>query len=143
MLNISGLNEGIVLDHIQPGMSTRIFQYLGLEKLDCQVAMIRNVKSSKMGKKDIIKIEGGLDQVDLDVLGYLDHNITINIIKNGAISEKRCLSLPKRLTNVLVCKNPRCITTVERNLKQVFLLTNAEKQTYRCMYCEEMISKNL
>lgn len=141
MLNISGLNEGIVLDHIQAGMSAKIFKYLNLEKLDCQVAMIRNVKSSKMGKKDIIKIEGGLDQVDLDVLGYLDHNITINIIRDGVIAEKRRLSLPKKLTNVLVCKNPRCITTIERNLNQVFFLSNAEKQTYRCIYCEETFGK--
>lgn len=137
MLNVSGLNEGIVLDHIQAGMSTKIFEHLGLGKLDCQVAMIRNAKSNKMGRKDIIKIEGGLDVVDLDVLGFLDHNITINIIRNGQIVEKRRLRLPKRLTNILYCKNPRCITTVERGLPHVFLLTNEETQTYRCMYCEE------
>ncbi|MBR4588667.1 MAG: aspartate carbamoyltransferase regulatory subunit [Lachnospiraceae bacterium] len=143
MLNISGLDEGIVLDHIQAGMSTKIFKHLGLEKLDCQVAMIRNVKSNKMGKKDIIKIEGGLDQVDLDVLGYLDHNITINIIRGGVIVEKKALKLPSRLTNVLVCKNPRCVTTIERNLKQVFTLANPETQTYRCIYCEETVGKQL
>ena len=124
-------------------MSTKIFKHLGLEKLDCQVAMIRNVKSNKMGKKDIIKIEGGLDQVDLDVLGYLDHNITINIIRGGVIVEKKALKLPSRLTNVLVCKNPRCVTTVERNLKQVFTLANPETQTYRCIYCEETVGKKL
>lgn len=137
MLNVSGLNEGIVLDHIQAGMSTRIFQYLGLEKLDCEVAMIRNAKSNKMGRKDIIKIEGGLDVVDLDVLGFLDHNITINIIRDGEIVEKRSLRLPKRLTNILHCKNPRCITTAEQGLPHVFFLSNEETQTYRCMYCEE------
>jgi aspartate carbamoyltransferase regulatory subunit len=137
MLNVSGLNEGIVLDHIQAGMSTKIFEYLGLGKLDCQVAMIRNAKSSKMGRKDIIKIEGGLDMVDLDVLGFLDHNITINIIKDGKIAEKRSLRLPKRLTNILYCKNPRCITTIERGLPHVFLLTSEEPLTYRCMYCDE------
>ncbi len=137
MLNVSGLNNGIVLDHIQAGMSTMIFNYLGLEKLDCQVAMIRNVKSNKMGKKDIIKIEGDLDLVDLDVVGFIDHNITINVIKDGNIVEKRRLSLPKKLTNVLRCKNPRCITTVERGLPHIFVLTNEESQTYRCIYCEE------
>lgn len=137
MLNVSGLNEGIVLDHIQAGMSTRIFEYLGLGKLDCQVAMIRNAKSNKMGRKDIIKIEGGLDIVDLDVLGFLDHNITINIIRDGQIVEKRSLRLPKRLTNILYCKNPRCITTVERGLPHIFFLSNEETQTYRCLYCEE------
>ncbi len=141
MLNVSGLKDGIVLDHIQAGMSTKIFNYLGLEKLDCQVAMIRNARSSKMGRKDIIKIEGGLDMVDLDVLGYLDHNITINIIKDEKIVEKRCLKLPKRLTNVLKCKNPRCITTDDKGLPHIFFLANEETQTYRCLYCEETASK--
>ena len=141
MLNVSGLKDGIVLDHIQAGMSTKIFNYLGLEKLDCQVAMIRNARSSKMGRKDIIKIEGGLDMVDLDVLGYLDHNITINIIKDEKIVEKRCLKLPKRLTNVLKCKNPRCITTDDKGLPHIFFLANEETQTYRCLYCEESASK--
>ncbi len=141
MLNVSGLKNGIVLDHIQAGMSTKIFNYLGLEKLDCQVAMIRNVRSNKMGKKDIIKIAGGLDMVDLDVLGYLDHNITINIIEDEKIVEKRRLKLPNQLTNVLKCKNPRCITTEEKGLNHIFFLSNEDTQTYRCMYCEEAASK--
>lgn len=137
MLNVSGLDEGIVLDHIKAGMSTKIFEHLGLGELDCQVAMIRNAKSNKMGRKDIIKIEGGLDIVDLDVLGFLDHNITINIIREGQIVEKRRLRLPNRLTNILECKNPRCITTAERDLPHIFFLSNEETQTYRCLYCEE------
>ncbi|MCR5743545.1 MAG: aspartate carbamoyltransferase regulatory subunit [Lachnospiraceae bacterium] len=141
MLNISGLNDGIVLDHIQAGMSTELAKHLGLDKLDCQVAMIRNCKSKKMGKKDIIKIEGGLDVVNLDVLGYFDHNITINIIRDGHIVEKKSLKLPTRLVNVIKCKNPRCITTVERSLPHIFTLTDEATQTYRCLYCEEAANK--
>ncbi|MBR6898200.1 MAG: aspartate carbamoyltransferase regulatory subunit [Lachnospiraceae bacterium] len=141
MLNISGLNDGIVLDHIQAGMSAELAKHLGLDKLDCQVATIRNCRSNKMGKKDIIKIEGGLDVVNLDVLGYFDHNITINIIHNGVITEKRSLKLPKKLVNVIKCKNPRCITTVEPSLPHIFFLTDEATQTYRCQYCEEPANK--
>ena len=101
MLNISGLNEGIVLDHIEAGKSMDIYYHLGLDKLDCTIAIIKNAKSSKMGKKDIIKIDGGLDIVDLDVLGYIDHNVTVNIIKDNRIVEKRRLKLPKKITNVI------------------------------------------
>ena len=108
MLNISGIKEGVVLDHIQAGKSMEIYKYLGLGKMDCTVAIIKNARSSKMGRKDIIKIEGPLDSLDLDVLGYIDHTITVNIIRDERIVEKRCLSLPDRLVNVIHCKNPRC-----------------------------------
>jgi aspartate carbamoyltransferase regulatory subunit len=137
MLNISGLKEGIVLDHIEAGKSLEIYYNLGLDKLDCQVAIIKNAKSNKMGKKDIIKIEGGLDHMDLDILGYIDHNITVNIIRNNLIVEKKSLSLPKKITNVIHCKNPRCITSIEQELPHVFYLADEEKEVYRCMYCEE------
>ena len=112
-----------------------------IHKLDCCVAIIKNARSNKMGKKDIIKIEGGLDLVDLDVLGFIDYNITVNIIKDGEIVEKKRLSLPKRITNVIKCKNPRCITSIEQELDHVFILTDPDKQIYRCMYCEEKYSK--
>ena len=138
MLNISGLNEGIVLDHIQAGKSLDIYYNLGLDKLDCQVAIIKNAKSSKMGRKDIIKIEGGLDHIDL---GYIDHNITVNIIRDNQIAEKRTLKLPKKITNVIHCKNPRCITSIEQELPHIFYLADSETETYRCMYCEEKYSK--
>ena len=128
MLNISGLNEGIVLDHIEAGKSMDIYYHLGLDKLDCTIAIIKNAKSSKMGKKDIIKIDGGLDIVDLDVLGYIDHNVTVNIIKDNRIVEKRRLKLPKKITNVIQCKNPRCITSIEQELPHVFYLADEEKQ---------------
>ena len=108
MLNISGLNEGIVIDHIQAGGAMKIYEYLNLEKLDCQVAIIKNARSSKMGKKDIIKIEGPLD-IDLNVLGVLDHNITINIIKDNRIANKKFLELPDTVTNIIKCKNPRIV----------------------------------
>ena len=141
MLNISGLNEGIVLDHIDAGKSMDIYYHLGLDKLDCTIAIIKNAKSSKMGKKDIIKIDGGLDIVDLDVLGYIDHNVTVNIIKDNRIVEKRRLKLPKKITNVIQCKNPRCITSIEQELPHVFYLADEEKQIYRCAYCEEKYGK--
>ena len=113
MLNISGLNEGVVLDHIEAGKSLDIYFHLGLDKLDIPVAIIKNAKSKKMGKKDIIKIEGDvLDLIDFDVIGYIDHNITINVIKNNAIVEKKTVSLPEKITNIIKCKNPRCITSI-------------------------------
>lgn len=137
MLNVGSLNEGFVLDHIQAGKSMEIYRYLGLDKLDCQVAIIKNAKSNKMGKKDIIKIEGSLDIINLDILGYVDHNITVNIIHNGKIIDKKKLTLPKVIKNVLKCKNPRCITSIEQELDHVFMLTDEDKQIYRCKYCEE------
>ena len=140
-LNIGGLNEGVVIDHIQAGGAMKIYEYLNLEKLDCSVAIIKNARSNKMGKKDIIKIEGGLDLVDLDVLGFIDHNITVNIIKDGQIVEKKALSLPTQITNVIKCKNPRCITSIEQELKHIFILTDEENQVYRCKYCEEKYTR--
>lgn len=137
MLNVGSLKEGFVLDHIQAGKSMQIYNYLGLDKLDCQVAIIKNAKSNKMGRKDIIKIECSLDVINLDILGFIDHNITVNIIHDGEIVEKKSLALPKVVYNVLVCKNPRCITSIEQELKQVFILTDEDKQVYRCKYCEE------
>lgn len=140
MLNISGLNEGIVLDHIEAGKSLDIYYQLGLDSVDCQVAIIKNAKSNKMGKKDIIKIDGGLDLVNLDVLGYIDHNITVNIIRGDKIAEKKTLSLPQKIKNVIYCKNPRCITSIEQELPNIFYLADEKKEVYRCQYCEEKYS---
>lgn len=142
MLNISGLNTGIVIDHIAAGGGMEVYNYLGLEKLDCSVAIIKNAKSSKTGKKDMIKIEGNLD-VDLNVLGVLDPNITINIISDGHIVEKHHLTLPEEVTNIIKCKNPRCITSVEQELPHRFKLTNREKGIYRCVYCEQKFNGKL
>lgn len=141
MLNISGLKEGIVLDHIEAGKSLDIYYHLGLDKLECQVAIIKNARSNKMGRKDIIKIEGSLETLDLKVLGYIDHNITINIIQDERIVEKKSLKLPKKITNVIKCKNPRCITSIEQELPHVFYLSDEKTETYRCMYCEEKYGK--
>ncbi len=141
MLNISGLSEGIVLDHIPAGKSMEIYRYMGLDKLDVQVAIIKNARSNKMGKKDIIKIEGGLDLVDLDVLGFIDPNITVNVIRDERIVEKKKLALPRTLTGVLRCKNPRCISQIEQELPQIFDLSDEETATYRCRYCEEKYTR--
>ena len=136
-LNVGRIEEGFVLDHIQAGKSMEIYKYLHLDKLDCCVAIIKNAKSTKMGKKDIIKIECPIDFMDLDILGFIDHNITVNIIKDAEIVDKMVLQLPKEITNVIKCKNPRCITSIEQDLDHVFVLTDVEKQVYRCKYCEE------
>ena len=141
MLNISGLKEDIVLDHIQAGKSLDIYYHLGLDKLECQVAIIKNAKSNKMGRKDIIKIEGDLNNLDLKVLGYIDHNITVNIIQDNKIVEKKTLKLPKKITNVIHCKNPRCITSIEQELPDIFYLSDEKTETYRCLYCEEKYGK--
>lgn len=141
-LNVGNMEEGIVLDHIQAGKSMEIYKYLHLDELDCCVAIIKNAKSSKMGKKDIIKIEAPIDYIDIDILGFIDHNITINVIKDYNISEKKTLKLPKSIKNVIKCKNPRCITSIEQELDQVFILTNEEKEVYRCCYCEEQYHPN-
>lgn len=140
MLNISGLNEGIVLDHIKAGRSMDVYFKLGLDKLDCQTAIIKNAKSNKMGKKDIIKIDGGLDLVNLDILGYIDHSITVNIIREGTIAEKKQLRLPQKIKNVIACENPRCITSIEQELPQIFYLADERKELYRCLYCNERYS---
>ena len=140
MLNVGSLNEGFVLDHIKAGKCMDIYNYLGLDKLDCQVAIIKNAKSNKMGRKDIIKIECPIDVINLDILGYIDHNITVNIIHDGKIVDKKQLTLPKNIKNVVTCKNPRCITSIEQELEQIFILTDEKKQIYRCKYCEEKYS---
>ena len=135
-LTVGRISEGFVLDHIEAGKSMEIYKYLHLDKLDCCVAIIKNAKSNKMGKKDIMKIECPIDFMDLDILGFIDHNITVNIIKNDKIVEKKTLSLPKEIHNVAKCKNPRCITSIEQELEQVFRLSDRENRVYRCIYCE-------
>ena len=137
MLNISGIHEGFVLDHIKAGMSMQIYHDLKLDKLDCTVAIIKNAKSNKMGKKDIIKVECPIESLDLDILGYIDHNITVNVIQGDKIVDKKILTLPTQIKNVIRCKNPRCITSSEQELDQIFVLTDPAKEVYRCKYCEE------
>ena len=141
MLNVGAIKEGFVLDHIKAGMSLSIYHDLKLDKLDCTVAIIKNAKSNKMGKKDILKVECNIDNLDLDILGFIDHNITVNIIKDERIVEKRALKLPTSVTNVIKCKNPRCITSIEQELDQIFLLTDPEHEVYRCKYCEAKYKK--
>lgn len=140
MLNIGGLKEGVVIDHIKAGGAMEIYNYLGLENLDCSVAIIKNAKSNKMGKKDIIKIEGPIT-VNLEVLGVLDENITINVIQDNKIVGKKALPLPEVVTNVIKCKNPRCITSIEQELPHRFKLTDKKNRIYRCMYCEQKFSR--
>ena len=138
MLNISGINNGVVLDHIQAGKSMDIYHYLNLQELDCQVAIIKNAKEQQNGPQGCSDLDRGqlVDLLDLDALGYIDHKITVNIIKDGVISEKKILRLPKRITNVIHCKNPRCITSIEQELPHVFDLTDEENKVYRCIDCE-------
>ena len=138
MLNISGIKEGYVLDHIKAGMSLKIYHYLKLDELkDGTIAIIMNARSNKMGKKDIMKVECPVGSIDLDVLGFIDHNITVNIIKDDEIVEKRGLFLPHEIKNVIRCQNPRCITSIEQELTQVFYLADEKNEVYRCKYCEE------
>lgn len=134
-MNIDSIKNGIVIDHITAGRSMKIYHLLGLESLDCSVALIKNVTSRKTGKKDIIKIDSDFD-VDTDILGYVDPGVTVNIIRDGKIAEKRTLELPTELTDVLKCKNPRCITSTEQELPHIFRLTDREHRVYRCIYCE-------
>ena len=141
MLNIGGLNQGIVIDHIKAGGGMKIYSYLNLENLDYSVAIIKNAKSNKMGKKDIIKIEGTLDGVSFDMLGALDHKITINIIDQGVIIRKINPELPELVDNVLKCKNPRCITSIEQEIPHSFKLTDRENGIYRCVYCEQSFER--
>ena len=140
-MNIDSIQNGVVLDHIQAGKSMDIYRYLHLDELDCSVAIIKNVRSGRMGKKDIIKIDSPME-VDLDVLGYIDHNITVNVIRDNKITEKKALKLPKKITNVIRCKNPRCITSIEQELPHIFYLADEKTETYRCMYCEEKYGKS-
>ncbi len=137
MINVDEIQNGFVLDHIQAGRAMAIYHYLKMEEIDCQIAIIKNARSSKMGKKDIIKVEGSLDLVDLDTIAFIDHNITVDIIQDGKLVEKRELKLPEKIVNVLHCKNPRCITSIEQELNHIFVLTDKEKALYRCQYCDE------
>ncbi len=139
-MKIDSIRNGIVLDHIKAGKSMAIYQYLGLDKLDCSVAIIKNVTSNKMGKKDIIKIADHLD-INLDVLGYIDPDITVCYIKDEEIVEKRHVELPEKIVNIIRCKNPRCITSEERDIDHIFKLTDAENRVYRCIYCESQKSE--
>lgn len=141
MLNIGVLNQGVVIDHIKAGGGMKIYTYLNLGNLDCSVAIIKNARSNKMTRKDIIKIEGTLEGIDIDILGALDHNITINIIKDGEIIEKLNPRLPTLVDNVLKCINPRCITSIETGITHSFKLTNKNNGTYRCVYCEQSFSR--
>ncbi len=137
MLNVGKIEEGFVLDHIKAGKSLSIYHHLQLDKLDCTVAIIKNARSNKMERKDILKVECDIDTLNLDILGFIDHNITVNVIKDGRIVEKRQLSLPKEIKHVIKCKNPRCITSIEQGLPHIFVLTDPKKEIYRCKYCEE------
>ena len=134
-MNIDSIQNGVVLDHIQAGKSMEIYKYLHLDELNCSVAIIKNARSGDAGKKDIIKIDSPVD-LDLNVLGYIDPNITINIIRDGVCVEKKKLELPERLVNVTHCKNPRCITVAESQLDSIFILSDKENRVYRCAYCE-------
>ena len=140
-MNIGQIKDGIVLDHITAGRSMEIYNVLNLDKLDCTVAMIQNAESTKMGKKDIIKISTLMD-LNFDVLGYLDSGITVNIIRDGKVAERRHLTLPERVVGVIKCKNPRCITSVEQELVHEFKLTDPVKKVYRCIYCDQKATHN-
>ena len=137
MLNVGKIEEGFVLDHIEAGKSLSIYHHLQLDKLDCMVAIIKNARSEKMGKKDILKVECDINTLDLDVLAFIDHNITINVIKDGELVDKKELTLPKEIKNIINCMNPRCITSIEQELPHIFVLTDEENEIYRCKYCEE------
>ena len=136
-MNIDSIKNGIVIDHIKAKKGLEIFNALNLGDLDCSVAIITNAKSEKMGRKDIIKIDKSID-LDLNILGYLDPNITINIIEDDKRVDKYHVELPKEIVNIIKCKNPRCITSVEQELNHIFVLTDKEKRKYRCKYCETL-----
>ncbi|MCI5569951.1 MAG: aspartate carbamoyltransferase regulatory subunit [Candidatus Alectryocaccobium sp.] len=134
-MNIDSIQNGIVIDHISAGQGMKLYELLDLEDLDCSVALIKNVASKKLGRKDIIKIDAQIP-VNLDIIGYVDPDATVNIIRDGILVEKKGIKLPERLTNVLKCKNPRCITSTEQELDHVFKLMDPAKKIYRCIYCE-------
>lgn len=134
-MNIDSINNGIVIDHITAGRGMYLYELLGLCDLDCSVAIIKNVSSKKLGKKDIIKIDADID-INLDVIGYVDPGATVNVIKNGKLLDKRSIETPSTLTNVIKCKNPRCITSTEQEIDHVFKLTDKDNGIYRCIYCE-------
>ena len=135
-MKIDSIQNGIVLDHITAGNAMKIYYDLGLDKLDCSVALIQRVKSQKMGTQDIIKIDKDEYDLDLDVIGYIDPTVTVSIIKNGETIEKKRVDLPEKLINIKRCKNPRCITAIEPGIDHIFKLTDPEKRIYRCIYCE-------
>ena len=139
-MTIDSIHNGYVIDHIPAGSAMTLYTHLGLEKLGCPVAMIMNAQSKRMGKKDIIKIDGDLD-LSLDVVGYLAPGATVNVIRDGKLLEKRTLDLPEQLTGVIRCRNPRCITSTERDLPAAFRLTDRDKRVYRCVYCEAKYEK--
>ena len=134
-MNIDSIKNGIVIDHITAGLGMTVYNLLKLDKLDCAVAIIKNASSRKMGRKDIIKIDADIE-INLDILGYVDPGITVDIIKDSVLVEKKSIGLPEKLTGVIKCKNPRCITTTEQELPHIFKLTDKEKRVYRCIYCE-------
>ena len=139
-MKIDSIQNGIVLDHITAGKALQVYRDLKLDRLDCSVAILQNVKSNKMGKKDILKIDKDEYDINLDVLGYIDPDITVSIFKDGQTIEKKKLALPHKLINIKKCKNPRCITSIEQELEQIFYLADASKEVYRCKYCEERYS---
>lgn len=139
-MNIDSIQNGIVLDHITAGKAMQLYNDLELERLDCSVAIIQNVKSNKMGRKDILKIDQEMS-VNLDVIGYIDPDITVSIIKDGETIEKKKVAPPDRLINVVKCRNPRCITTTEQGIDHIFKLTDRENRIYRCLYCEDMLKQ--
>ena len=134
-MTIDSIQNGVVIDHIPAGKAMALYQHLNLEQADCSVAILKNVPSQRLGRKDIIKIDDGMD-IDWDVLGYIAPDCTVNIIRDGVISEKRHMALPEKLVNVIRCRNPRCITTIEQELPHIFKLTGGKKRVYRCIYCE-------
>lgn len=134
-MNVDSISNGVVIDHIRAGLAFRLYNLLDLDNLDCPVAIIKNVASKKMGKKDIIKIDSQTP-IDFDVVGFVDPNATINVIKDGVLVEKLSIDMPEKLTNVIKCKNPRCITTVEQEIEHVFILSDEDEKVYRCLYCE-------
>lgn len=143
MLNVGKIEEGFVLDHIPAGKSMSIYYHLGLDKLDCTVAIIKNARSGKLGKKDIIKVECDINELNMDVLAVIDHTITVNVIKDGIIVDKQMLELPKELRGVMKCRNPRCITSIEQELPHIFYLADSKKEIYRCKYCDEKNSEKM
>ena len=139
-MNIDSINTGYVIDHIGAGKAMTLYKLLGLDRLECPVAMIMNATSKRMGRKDIIKIDGDID-INIDVIGYVDPNATVNVIRDEKLVEKRDITVPTELKNVLFCKNPRCITSTEQELPHIFRLTDSNKRIYRCIYCDTKASK--
>lgn len=139
-MRVDSMNNGIVIDHIEAGKALQLYSMLSLDELDCTIAVLKNVPSRKMGKKDIIKIDCDI-QINLDVLGFISPNITVDIVKNGVVAEKKHIDLPNKLTDILKCKNPRCITSTEQEIHHIFRLTDYENRVYRCMYCDARYTK--